>query len=1023
MDAVNRPPSRHVVSGAAKPARGLILIIVDTLRTDFFELAGKLPNFQRLRDLCSIFPGARCGSFPTGPMRTDLLTGRLSFLDERWAVPERNEVTLTRALRDAGVRTTLVTDNYVAVCPQIGGMLLPEFDSFDFIRGAGSDPWQTPSASLCALPREVPGRPPSRSVDFEIQYMANVAAWQEAGGPPTSRLFVSAAKQLALMQQHERFLVWVDSFGCHEPWDTEVSENPSALPELPLFPGYVEKGRFDEKHINTWRTQYIQRIRNLDLEFGRIIDEVERHVASGQVALAVLSDHGFLFGEYGFVGKPANTPLPPELHEIICWLSPHFEATMPRNGSELQPHTIHGMIRHLFGLETCGPPDPGLHVFGRNSPRSDYLAATAGGELYVASKAGEAAVFGAVRRAELQPARTLMEQAVNPLSEEIGKRLQGVLRRGKSPWLAPFVRGLEQHLAAENTEAQPPRNVDALVVCALDVEVLALQSILGGTVRHARDPRLKFWHFFTRVGSLDVAVVQLGAPWAGNVVSCGATASMLPLLDPWLVVTFGIAASLDPAEVPLCDVVFARSISYIDLRKETESAPWVMKQIPQLMTRPELLNVLMGLKTERVHKVDIVSSEVVVKSVTAMRKQVAKQAVADAKVAEMEAFGVYKACELDEQYLSGTKRYCVAIKGISDDGTANKDDTRHHESSTLAAVFLRSVLESPETLALRASSSVESRPMPFRPLSIEKDADRAATQFLEAIRPALGNEKPPAELLHAIHLRHSRPRVFYHWRLAADGIHWVDLHYLRVFRRLRDLGYPVECLVTDRRDGAETEAELESWRETTLLLVRGVLDGLGHVTFYQEVVRREKELALFSTNAEPPPNARPNANTNLQLNLWLRYIAWRSRIDGTCFIFHRPGAEPVYSLLWHFGDLIPGLIRTRSLDLGKTGGKFDQPGKSFVLKPDSYDAAVQWLKNPPIDTKDDTPPIEILKQLRDHLAFERESAARTDVTPLGVPAEWLAAYRNGDSDSDLFFKGAIAHELAKLTAVFWTGGK
>src|SRR5262245_9489262 len=98
--------------------RGLIVIVLDTLRADALAWIDT-PAVAQLRargqPLC-----ARCGSFPTLPMRTDLLTGHLAFLQRRWAHPLPDEPVLTCVLAAAGVRTELVTDNYVMMLPSLG---------------------------------------------------------------------------------------------------------------------------------------------------------------------------------------------------------------------------------------------------------------------------------------------------------------------------------------------------------------------------------------------------------------------------------------------------------------------------------------------------------------------------------------------------------------------------------------------------------------------------------------------------------------------------------------------------------------------------------------------------------------------------------------------------------------------------------------------------------------------------------------------------------------------------------------
>lgn len=417
--------------------RGMVLIVLDTLRVDFASLvAADLPNFRRLRRLCGLSPVARCGSFPTGPMRTDLLTGRLAFLDGEWALPQPGETTLPRVLSEAGVRTALVTDNYVAVVPRLGGMLIDEFDSIDFIRGAGSDPWMTPPRDLWPPESALVGRSPTRSLDFEVQYLANIRGWAAAGGPPTHRVIEAAARALESLVSHKRFLLWIDSFACHEPW--APFGDPLSLPDLPLFPGYVQADRFPPEALAAWKRQYSARIEEVDGELLPLVDRIEVIARGGDVAVAVLSDHGFLFGDFGFVGKAPNTPLPPSLHEIVCWLSPHFEYAVSIHA--IQPHVLHSAIRRLFGAVVKPKPVGSLHIFGRNSPRSAYIAAANNDDLYIGAKTPDGtAAFRAIRRAALDPLLPLMEQpALTLITEEVADQLRSALACGTSDWLRPF---------------------------------------------------------------------------------------------------------------------------------------------------------------------------------------------------------------------------------------------------------------------------------------------------------------------------------------------------------------------------------------------------------------------------------------------------------------------------------------------------------------------------------------------------------------------------------------------------------
>jgi len=423
--------------------RGLVLLILDTLRADYDVLCREygisLSQLPRLHSLCSAAVPGRCGSFPTGPMRTDLLTGRLAFLSGDWALPQTGEETIVGLCRQKGFWTTLVTDNYVATVPRLGGMLLDEFDTIDFVRGAGSDPWITPSIDLLSAAQEMAQVRPTRSSIFEAQFVANCRRWPK-GRPPFERVFEAACEHLHQLVRHERFLLWVDTFACHEPWISSADlETGILIPEEPLFPGYVEKGLYSQQHLEALRARFARRIGETDRAMGPFVGELESAMRSGDVGVVVLSDHGFLFGEFGFIGKPANTPLPPELHEIVCWLSVHFaKKSLPSVG--MQPHLLHWLLREALGIGGAPMEDPAIHLFARNSPRSNYLAAADQDDLYVLEKAQarDGAQLRTIRRSDADRSEPLARQGDSAMSNSVRSSICTILNRGSSPWLLPF---------------------------------------------------------------------------------------------------------------------------------------------------------------------------------------------------------------------------------------------------------------------------------------------------------------------------------------------------------------------------------------------------------------------------------------------------------------------------------------------------------------------------------------------------------------------------------------------------------
>lgn len=580
-----------------------------------------------------------------------------------------------------------------------------------------------------------------------------------------------------------------------------------------------------------------------------------------------------------------------------------------------------------------------------------------------------------------------------------------------------------------------PRCVDVLVVCALDVELKALRKAFGPSViEDAADARIRsaVEEFYATAGELNVLCVKIPFPGAGNVTSGVVTASLLPLVAPWLVISFGLAGTFDEEEVPKRAAVFSRSVSYIDLRKETAAGGRIGKSVATLTTASDLLSILSDLGGLQA---DVVSSEAVVKADDAQVRDAAARAVADAKVVEMEAFGVFQACEIDRR-LNQTKRYCVAIKAISDHADITKDNAHHTPAAEEATKLVIALLKDRRTIELKENSSLYAQPLPFRPFSITKQADVLAAEFIRIARPALRAEVD-GEVVHGVHLRTRRPRIFYHWRLTANGLHWVELHFLRVLRQLGRIGYPIECLVADQisedlgHNTLHTQADLERARASVDRVLRGLFQGVNcRVAYLSDVKKLESQLQHFSTQSgcghafveklSTAPGSTPALNS--EFDLWLRYIAWRCQVDGTCLILHHPGRSMIYSLLWHFADLVPGLLSTPTINLGSTQGKTHSPGKDLFLLPPMHPDIRVFLQE-----KDDP---DLLRQLwtyitetpivEERFILERKQWAISHprwLEPIRPESRWLEAFQRGTPDTPDYYKGAIAVELAHWNEV------
>ena len=154
----------------------VILIISDTLRRDALSCYGgswiHTPHLDRFAEQAVIFDNAYISSFPTVPLRNDVLTGRYTFTYKPWSPLDDDAVTLQETLSKAGILTSLVVDTphpFRSYNYQRG------FAAWQVIRGQENDSYRSAPRKVklpCAAHK-------LRSPDVTmVKYLRNVARRQ-----------------------------------------------------------------------------------------------------------------------------------------------------------------------------------------------------------------------------------------------------------------------------------------------------------------------------------------------------------------------------------------------------------------------------------------------------------------------------------------------------------------------------------------------------------------------------------------------------------------------------------------------------------------------------------------------------------------------------------------------------------------------------------------------------------------------------------------------------------------------------
>ena len=260
----------------------VIFIISDTLRKDHLGCYGnseiRTPNLDRLAEKSVVFDRCYAASFATMPARADLMTGKYCFPSLAWGPLPRSETTLAEYLRPTDYRSMGVADTPFFMRNGYG--YDRGFDDFKWIQGQ----------SFFTLETE--------EYLYERRY-------EEDYFPP---LTMKTAARWLERHYKEKFLLYVDTWDPHEPWDP-----PNWYVE-PYHPGYngeqvhpcywfwKEKG-YTEEDLKLAHACYCGEVTMVDRWVGHLLDTIELLGLMENTAIIFTADHGYYFGEHGIFGK------------------------------------------------------------------------------------------------------------------------------------------------------------------------------------------------------------------------------------------------------------------------------------------------------------------------------------------------------------------------------------------------------------------------------------------------------------------------------------------------------------------------------------------------------------------------------------------------------------------------------------------------------------------------------------------------------------------------------------------------
>jgi arylsulfatase A-like enzyme len=305
----------------SSPVRNVVVVLLDSLNRHMLGSYGgaefSTPNLDRFAlERATRFTRHVTGSLPCMPARHDILCGALDFLWRPWGSIELWEEPITASLRDRGVTTMLVTDH-----PHLfetgGENYHTDFGGWDYVRGHEGDPWKTwldPSWMGVPAPAGDGGwwlrrQFGDRAPHLERGYDRSRTFLRQEGEYPGPRTMTAASEWLAGAAQHHRadgFLLFIDEFDPHEPFDTPEPwqgryETEAWEGDRIIWPPYVvggaSSGKLSEGEARHIRGNYGAKLSMIDHWFGRVLDELDRAHLWDDTAVIVCTDHGHYLGD------------------------------------------------------------------------------------------------------------------------------------------------------------------------------------------------------------------------------------------------------------------------------------------------------------------------------------------------------------------------------------------------------------------------------------------------------------------------------------------------------------------------------------------------------------------------------------------------------------------------------------------------------------------------------------------------------------------------------------------------------
>jgi arylsulfatase A-like enzyme len=303
----------------------IVVLMLDSLRADCVGCYGNsdihTPNMDAFAAQSIRFTRAYPESPNTIPARTALVTGCYTFMNRPWMPLRADDLHIAELLREQGYLTAAFSDTPF----NNGANMTRGFDEFvHFPMGKCLPPieGETPTESDAYFP---PDYSPPKEVNYYLRTMANREICTRKYGKYLPALMADQVNDWLTKHREDKFLLWIDSFGPHEPWDAPEPYRSMYEPRfgyegrylpMPMAPSMHWMGPGDIEHV---RALYKASTTETDDQLvGPVIAHLDSLGLAEDTLVILMSDHGEELGDHGTIRK-FGYPLYDELSRVV-WM-------------------------------------------------------------------------------------------------------------------------------------------------------------------------------------------------------------------------------------------------------------------------------------------------------------------------------------------------------------------------------------------------------------------------------------------------------------------------------------------------------------------------------------------------------------------------------------------------------------------------------------------------------------------------------------------------------------------------------